>query len=190
MRRASEPGPNVEAFAQKLFEGPLPWAKLRASQKLVSLGERRGGERLKLGQSTPTLPDRLALARAQKLDFEERVTLDDFEWTTTIQLDRRHLNELFGPILKPCREPTLTCLFAMGERPATRLMAVRPTNWGPTVLQRRPANINVESQDGGEARLRGRSLVGRVRLQDGERMRRPGSITLSRMRSSNPERGD
>lgn len=82
-------------------------------------------KRLKLGQMIPTLPDRLALARAQKLDyaalltlvladevqrrdslalerrllaagFEERVTLDDFDWSTAIQLDRRHLNELFS----------------------------------------------------------------------------------------------
>lgn len=83
-------------------------------------------KRLKLGQVVPTLPDRLALARAQKLDyaafltlifadevqrrdglalerrllaagFEERVTLDDFDWTASIQVDRRHLNELFSP---------------------------------------------------------------------------------------------
>ena len=82
-------------------------------------------KRLKLGRMVPTLPDRLALARAQKLDyaafltliladevqrrdglalerrllsagFEERVTLDDFDWSTPIQLDRRHLNELFS----------------------------------------------------------------------------------------------
>lgn len=82
-------------------------------------------KRLKLGQVAPTLPDRLALARAQALDyaafltliladevqrrdglalerrllaagFEERVTLDDFDWSTSIQLDRRHLNELFS----------------------------------------------------------------------------------------------
>lgn len=81
--------------------------------------------RLKLGKLLPTLPDRLALARAQKLDyaafltlvladevqrrdhlalerrllaagFEEQVRLDHFDWTTPIQLDRRHLNELFS----------------------------------------------------------------------------------------------
>ncbi|MBI2767685.1 MAG: transposase [Chloroflexi bacterium] len=46
VRKAAELGSSVEAFAQKLFEGPLPWAKLRAGQKLVSLGERYGGERL------------------------------------------------------------------------------------------------------------------------------------------------
>jgi DNA replication protein DnaC len=82
-------------------------------------------KRLKLGQMIPTRPDRLALARAQKLDypalltliladevqrrdslalerrllaagFEERVTLDDFDWSMPIQVDRRHLNELFS----------------------------------------------------------------------------------------------
>ena len=82
-------------------------------------------KRLKLGQAVPTLPDRLALARAQKLDyvafltliladevqrrdnlalerrllqagFEERVSLEDFDWTHPIQVDRRHLNELFS----------------------------------------------------------------------------------------------
>lgn len=82
-------------------------------------------KRLKLGKVLPTLPDRLALARAQKLDyaafltliladevqrrdnlalerrlfqagFEERVTLEHFDWSTSIQLDRRHLNELFS----------------------------------------------------------------------------------------------
>jgi DNA replication protein DnaC len=81
--------------------------------------------RLKLGQLLPTLPDRLALARAQQLDyaafltllladevqrrdqlalerrlvqagFEEQVSLEHFDWSTPIQLDRRHLNELFS----------------------------------------------------------------------------------------------
>jgi DNA replication protein DnaC len=82
-------------------------------------------KRLKLGQVLPTLPERLALARSQKLDyvafltliladevqrrdgqalerrliaagFEERVSLDNFDWSTPIQVDRRHLNELFS----------------------------------------------------------------------------------------------
>lgn len=46
VRRATTLGPNVEVFAQKLFEGPLPWAKLRQGQKLISLGEKYSGERL------------------------------------------------------------------------------------------------------------------------------------------------
>ena len=80
-------------------------------------------KRLKLGALAPTLPERLALARAQQVDyaaflllllsdevqrrdqqgferrvalagFEERATLDGFDWTAPIQLDRRHLQEL------------------------------------------------------------------------------------------------
>lgn len=43
---AAELGPNVEAFATKLFEGPLPWAKLRQGQKLLGLGDKYSGERL------------------------------------------------------------------------------------------------------------------------------------------------
>jgi len=46
VRRATTLGPNVEVFAQKLFEGPLPWSKLRQGQKLISLGEKYSGERL------------------------------------------------------------------------------------------------------------------------------------------------
>ncbi|MCC7088813.1 MAG: hypothetical protein IT295_06645 [Dehalococcoidia bacterium] len=36
VRRATTLGPNVEVFAEKLFEGPLPWSKLRQGQKLLS----------------------------------------------------------------------------------------------------------------------------------------------------------
>ena len=46
IKRAAELGPNVEIFAQRLFDGPLPWAKLRAGQKLLSLGEKYTGARL------------------------------------------------------------------------------------------------------------------------------------------------
>jgi len=45
-RRAAEQGPAVAAFAERLFEGPLPWAKLRQGQKLIRLGERYSAERL------------------------------------------------------------------------------------------------------------------------------------------------
>ena len=46
VRGARELGPSVEVFAQKLFEGPLPWAKLRSGQKLLSLGEKYTAARL------------------------------------------------------------------------------------------------------------------------------------------------
>ena len=81
-------------------------------------------KRLKLGQLVPTLPERLTLARVQQLDyaqfltllladevqrreqqalerhllqagFEERITLDDFDWSAPIQLDRRQLQHVF-----------------------------------------------------------------------------------------------
>jgi transposase len=39
-RKASELGPAVAAFADRLFEGPIPWSKLRQGQKLLRLGER------------------------------------------------------------------------------------------------------------------------------------------------------
>jgi hypothetical protein len=46
VRRAADLGPNVEAFATRLFEGPLPWAKLRSGQKLLRLGEKYTAARL------------------------------------------------------------------------------------------------------------------------------------------------
>ena len=46
VQRACELGPSVETFARRLFEGPLPWAKLRQGQKLLSLGEKYTAPRL------------------------------------------------------------------------------------------------------------------------------------------------
>jgi DNA replication protein DnaC len=80
--------------------------------------------RLKLGLLAPTLPERLALARAQQLDyaafltllladevqrrdqvglerrlaqasFEDCVTLEEFDWSVPIQVDRRMLQTAF-----------------------------------------------------------------------------------------------
>ena len=81
-------------------------------------------KRLKLGQLVPTLPERLALARAQQLDyaafltllladevqrreqqalerhldqagFEDRVTLDAFDWSSPVHVDRQQLQHVF-----------------------------------------------------------------------------------------------
>jgi DNA replication protein DnaC len=81
-------------------------------------------KRLKLGPLVPTLPERLALARAQQLDyaafltllladevqrrdhqalerrlehagFEERVLLEHFDWTAPVHVDRRQLQHVF-----------------------------------------------------------------------------------------------
>ena len=36
----------MAAYAERLFDGPLPWAKLRQGHKLIRLGERYSPERL------------------------------------------------------------------------------------------------------------------------------------------------
>ncbi len=46
VRQAKQLGANVAAFAERLFEGPLPWAKLRQGQKLIRLGEKYNAARL------------------------------------------------------------------------------------------------------------------------------------------------
>ena len=45
-RRAAELGEAVGAFAERLFKGPLPWAKLRQGHKLLRLAERYSPARL------------------------------------------------------------------------------------------------------------------------------------------------
>ena len=39
-RSAASQGQAVAAYAERLFDGPLPWAKLRQGHKLIRLGER------------------------------------------------------------------------------------------------------------------------------------------------------
>lgn len=45
-QQASQMGPAVAAFAHRLLDGPLPWAKLRQGYKLLRLGERYTPARL------------------------------------------------------------------------------------------------------------------------------------------------
>ena len=45
-RSAAEHGLAVAAFAERLFDGPLPWAKVRQGHKLIRLGQRYTPERL------------------------------------------------------------------------------------------------------------------------------------------------
>ena len=44
--KSAELGPAVEEFAQRLFDGPMPWAKVRQGHKLLRLGERYTAQRL------------------------------------------------------------------------------------------------------------------------------------------------
>ena len=43
---AQEMGPAVAEFAERLFDGPLPWARVRQGHKLLRLGERYTPQRL------------------------------------------------------------------------------------------------------------------------------------------------
>ena len=45
-RNAAKLGPAVAEFAERLFDGPLPWAKIRQGHKLLRLGERYTAARL------------------------------------------------------------------------------------------------------------------------------------------------
>ena len=45
-REAAKLGPAVDEFAQSLFEGRVPWAKIRQGHKLLRLGERYTAQRL------------------------------------------------------------------------------------------------------------------------------------------------
>lgn len=123
--------------------------------------------RLKLGKVLPTLPDRLALARAQKLDyaafltlvladevqrrdhlalerrllaagFEEQVSLEHFDWSTPIQLDRRHLNELFSlQFLQRKEHILLIGPVGVGKTFLAQALGAAATRAGHAVLFRR-----------------------------------------------------
>ena len=43
---AEQLGPAVDEYAQRLFAGPLPWAKIRQGHKLLRLGELYTSQRL------------------------------------------------------------------------------------------------------------------------------------------------
>ena len=45
-RRAAEQGPAVAEFADRLFDGPLPWSRIRQGHKLLRLGQRYTPQRL------------------------------------------------------------------------------------------------------------------------------------------------
>ena len=67
VHRARELGPNVETFAQRLFDGPLPWVKLRQGQKLLSLGERYTAVRLDAACARALDYDLIDVRRLQRI---------------------------------------------------------------------------------------------------------------------------
>ena len=70
--------------------------------------------------------------------FEERVTLDDFDWTTAIQLDRRHLNELFSlHFLQKKEHVLLIGPVGVGKTFLAQALGATATRAGHQVLFRR-----------------------------------------------------
>lgn len=121
-------------------------------------------KRLKLGPLAPTLPERLALARAQQLDhaaflmllladevqrrdqvtlerrlaqagFDEYVTLEDFDWSVPIQLDRQKLNAVFSLSFLDRREHVLFVgPVGVGKTFLAQALGVAAIRAGHTVL--------------------------------------------------------
>jgi hypothetical protein len=69
-RQAAVLGPAVGAFAQRLLEGPLPWAKLRQGQKLLRLGERYTPERLEAACQKALSVDLIDVRRLERILVE------------------------------------------------------------------------------------------------------------------------
>jgi transposase len=67
VQRACELGPSVETFARRLFDGPLPWAKLRQGQKLLSLGEKYTASRLDAACARALDYDLIDVRRLQRI---------------------------------------------------------------------------------------------------------------------------
>ena len=118
-RRAAEQGPAVAEFADRLFGGPLPWAKIRQGHKLLRLGQRHTPERLQAACSKALAVDLIDVRRVERIllqaleqqetpehlqplpagrfartgaVFEETCRTEDFEWTDSITLYLRLLD--------------------------------------------------------------------------------------------------
>jgi hypothetical protein len=67
VQQAGKLGPNVAAFAEKLFEGPLPWAKLRQGQKLLRLAEKYTATRLEAACAHSLAHDLVDVRRLERI---------------------------------------------------------------------------------------------------------------------------
>ena len=66
-RRAAELGPAVAEFAERLFEGPVPWSKVRQGHKLLRLGERYTPERLDAACRKALAVDLIDVSRVERI---------------------------------------------------------------------------------------------------------------------------
>ena len=78
--RAAELGPAVAEFADRLFHGPLPWARIRQGHKLLRLGERYTAQRLDAACRRALAVDLIVVRRV------ERILVQALEQETTPEL--------------------------------------------------------------------------------------------------------
>ena len=78
--KAAELGPAEGEFAERLFEGPLPWAKVRQGHKLLRLGERYTARRLAASCRRALEVDLIDVRRV------ERILVQALEQETTLRL--------------------------------------------------------------------------------------------------------
>jgi hypothetical protein len=66
-RKSAELGESVGVFAERLLDGPTPWAKLRQAYKLLRLGERYTSIRLNLACEKALTVDLIDVRRLEKI---------------------------------------------------------------------------------------------------------------------------
>ena len=57
----------MAAYAERLFDGPLPWAKIRQGHKLIRLGERYSPERLDAACRRALSVDLIDIGRLERI---------------------------------------------------------------------------------------------------------------------------
>ena len=67
VHQATQLGPNVGHFAERLLEGPFPWSKLRQGQKLLRLADRYTPERLDAACARALGFDLLEVRRVERI---------------------------------------------------------------------------------------------------------------------------
>ena len=67
---AASHGPAVAAYAERLFDGPLPWARIRQGHKLIRLGERYSSERLDAACRRALSVDLIDVGRLERILVE------------------------------------------------------------------------------------------------------------------------
>ena len=78
--KAAELGSAVGEFAERLFDGPLPWAKVRQGHKLLRLGQRYTAQRLDAACRRALEVDLIDVRRV------ERILVQALEEETTPEL--------------------------------------------------------------------------------------------------------